>query len=128
MQLAVWPRIPAEKGGNLEVHHLYSVSGYPHLTYIVENGIVLCKELHTRFHKMHKFGSNTIEQFQTFLQFLLEEQENQSTLISSQANSGGLEGSETRAYDPERVMKLHERLEELKTYLNSISGDQNCVP
>jgi hypothetical protein len=67
-----------------------------------------------------QFGSNTIEQFQTFLRFLLEEQENQSTLISSQANSGGLEGSETRAYDPERVMKLHERLEELKTYLNSI--------
>ena len=33
--------------------------------------------------------------------------------ISSQAKPGGLEGSETRAYDPERVMKLHERLEKL---------------
>ena len=33
--------------------------------------------------------------------------------ISSQAKSEDLEGSETRAYDPDRVMKLHERLESL---------------
>lgn len=41
-------------------------------------------------------------------------------LISSQANSGGLEGSETRVYDPERVMELHERLRGIKEFLNSI--------
>jgi hypothetical protein len=33
-----------------------------------------------------------------------------STPISSQANPEGLEGSETRAYDPGRVMELHECL------------------
>lgn len=113
------------KEGSLEVHHLYSVSGYPHLTYIAENGIVLCNSLHVRFHKMYKYGLNTIEQFQTFLLFLLEEQEqkNKSMLISSQANSEGLEGSETRAYDPERVMELHERLEGLKTFLYSVTDE-----
>ena len=33
--------------------------------------------------------------------------------ISSQGELGNSQGSETRAYDPERVMKLHERLERL---------------
>jgi hypothetical protein len=40
-------------------------------------------------------------------------------LISSQANSEGLEGPETRVYDPERVMRLHERLEKVKKILNN---------
>ena len=41
-------------------------------------------------------------------------------LISSQANLERLEGSETRAYDPARIMKLHERLEGIKSNLNKI--------
>ena len=39
--------------------------------------------------------------------------------ISNQATSEKVEGSETRVYDPERVMKLHERLEEVKIDLNN---------
>jgi len=39
-----------------------------------------------------------------------ETQESISMPISSQANPEGLEGSETRAYDPDRVMELHECL------------------
>jgi len=39
--------------------------------------------------------------------------------ISSQANSEELEGSETRVYDPERIMKLQERLEKIKNILKS---------
>lgn len=37
-----------------------------------------------------------------------------STPISSQASLERVEGSETKAYDPERVMKLHERLEQIE--------------
>lgn len=101
---------------NLEVHHLYSVQGYSDLTYQVENGIILIKELHKEFHMQYGYGLNTISQFQDFLLSLLDE----SMSISSQANSEELEGSETRAYDPERVMKLHERLEEIKQRLAQI--------
>ncbi len=33
--------------------------------------------------------------------------------ISSQVNQEWLKGSETRVYNPERIMKLHERLEKI---------------
>lgn len=35
-------------------------------------------------------------------------------LISSQATLERVEGSETKVYDPERVMKLHERLGQIE--------------
>jgi len=37
--------------------------------------------------------------------------------ISSQADSKESEGSETRVYDPERIMKLHERLTEIENII-----------
>lgn len=40
-----------------------------------------------------------------------------STPISSQATSEEVEGSETRIYDPERVMEFHERLGQIETEL-----------
>lgn len=100
-------QIPA---GSLVVHHLNGATSYPHLVYVVENGIVLTKELHLLFHKQYGYGKNTVSQFQYFLLSLLEKEESVSMPISSQANSGELEGSETRAYDPDRVMELHECL------------------
>jgi hypothetical protein len=39
--------------------------------------------------------------------------------ISSQPELGSSVGSETRVYDPERIMKLHERLSEIKNILYS---------
>lgn len=98
--------------GNLVVHHLNCANHHPHLIYIPENGIVLIKELHMAFHNQYGYGKNTVLQFQYFLLSLLDlkPQESISKPISSQANSEGLEGSETRAYDPDRVMKLHECL------------------
>jgi hypothetical protein len=56
-----------------------------------------------------------LEDFQQYLLRLLEEQKTrQSMPISSQANPKGLEGSETRVYDPVWVMELHKRLEGYK--------------
>jgi hypothetical protein len=110
--------IQRQKTGDLVVHHLYCAKENQDLIYVIENGIVLEKNLHTYFHKIYKFGGNTINQFQDFLLFILSEQEKTPfTLISSQANPERLEGSETRAYNPERVMKLHERLERVKEIL-----------
>ncbi len=45
--------------------------------------------------------------------------ENPCTPISSQAHSEEWEGSETRAYDPERIMKLQERLGQIELELFS---------
>lgn len=101
--------VSKEKIGDLEVHHFYSTKTYPNLIYKVENGIVLHKSVHTLFHKKYGYNSNTLEQFCDFLLFLNSE----SMPISSQGELENSQGSETRAYDPERVMKLHERLEKL---------------
>ena len=97
--------------GDLVAHHLNSANEYPDLIYVPENGIILKKELHVLFHKTYGYGKNTVSEFQSFLILLLQIQKKASMPISNQANLGGLEGSETRAYDPARVMKLHECLE-----------------
>lgn len=96
--------------GNLVVHHLNSANSHPHLVYVVENRVVLTKELHLLFHKKYGYTKKTLFQFPFFLRSLLETQESKSTPISSQANSEELDGSETRAYDPDRIKKLHECL------------------
>ena len=96
--------------GQYENKHLNSANSHPHLVSVVENGVVLTKELHLLFHKKYGYTKNTLFQFQSFLRSLLETQESKSTPISSQANSEELDGSETRAYDPDRIKKLHECL------------------
>ena len=64
------------------------------------------------------FGENTLEEFQEFILDLLSKQETmESKLISSQINSTELKGSETRVYNSERILKLHENLEEIKQIL-----------
>jgi hypothetical protein len=104
--------------GDLVVHHLYGTKAFPDLMYTVENGIVLFKDIHLLFHKKYGYNYNTLDQFCEFLSFLLENKKSkQPMLISSQGELEDSQGSETRAYDPERVMKLHERLEEMKTIL-----------
>lgn len=105
------PNVPP---GTLHAHHLYCAENHPNLIENVDNGILLHKAIHNDFHKRYKYGNNTPHQFKKYL-LLLDEKHLLKVLeqfmpISSQANPGGLEGSETRVYDPERVMKLHERL------------------
>lgn len=108
--------------GDLVVHHLNAAKAFPGQTLIVENGICIHNKVHKQYHLTYGYGNNTIAEFQEFLLSLIKQD---SKLISSQANSEGLEGSETRAYDPERVMELHERLEEIKALLNPESEFEN---
>lgn len=85
---------------DLSVHHMYGAKPYPDLRYVVENGISLWTPVHDTFHMFFTYQNNTLPQFQVFLEMLLENPNKLSLLISSQANAKGLEGSETRAYDP----------------------------
>ena len=112
-----------QKKGDLEVHHLYGTQSYPNLAYTVENGIILHQDIHLLFHTKYGYNANTLEQFLEFLLFLAQNPKTlQSTLISSQDEKPirFSKGSETRAYDPERVMKLHERLEGIKHIINQV--------
>jgi hypothetical protein len=108
----------------LVAHHLNGVNNYPHLTYNVKNGILICKDIHVRFHNAYSYHKNNIDQFLEFLVLLLIEQSRKSMLISSQATPEGVEGSETRVYDPVRVMELHERLEGIRLELLAIPTEQ----
>ena len=111
------------KPGNLVAHHLYNLTAFPHLSVIPENGVLLTATLHTQFHKNYGYKNNTLPQFQEFLLFLidsLQKSKNELMPISSQANLKKLEGSETRAYDRDKVMKLYKRLEEIDKFLATI--------
>jgi hypothetical protein len=112
-----------QKPKDLAVHHMYGAKPHPDLRYVVENGIPLWAPIHDTFHILFTYQNNTLPQFQVFLEMLLENPNKLSLLISSQANSKGLEGSETRAYDPARIMKLQERLETMLQILES----ENCL-
>lgn len=86
--------------------------------YHPSNGILLDKTLHVDFHKKFGYTKNTIDQFQTYVETL-------KTSISSQAQQECWEGPETRVYNLsllpslqlEKIMKLHERLGEIKGHL-----------
>jgi hypothetical protein len=104
--------------GSLVSHHLYCAKNHPELVNNPLNGILLHKDIHENFHKKYRYGNNTIHQFMKYLLSLI--QQSKSKPISSQANPGGLEGSETRVYDPERVKKLHERLGGISKELDKI--------
>lgn len=107
---------------DLVVHHLISAHSSSYLVYEPLNGIVIASYLHKIFHDRYEYRLNTVEQFIDFLTDLLREEE-LSTLISSQASSGEEEGSETRAYDPERIRKLQEYLKDISTTLNKKLAD-----
>lgn len=104
----------------LVAHHLISVHTNFDLCYKPENGIVITAQLHKKFHDDYGYKHSTIEYFCCFLLKLLKPDQNSNYLfmpISSQAILEKIEGSETKAYDPDRIMKLHERLEKLSQTL-----------
>jgi Pyruvate/2-oxoacid:ferredoxin oxidoreductase delta subunit len=104
--------------GSLVVHHLIGVSRNEVLALTIENGILIHKDFHTTFHSLYGYRDNTVEQF---MDFIKEIANNEIVVpISSQAESEGSEGSETRVYDPERIMELYERLSEIKDILDTI--------
>jgi hypothetical protein len=104
--------------GLLVVHHLIGASKSEALAFTVENGITIHNKLHKEFHLRYGYQNNTVEQFMDFILKLTESEIN--VLISSQTGLGSPGGSETRVYDPERIMKLHERLSEVKDTLDAI--------
>jgi len=59
-------QITGVKGGSLIPHHLKNFAEYPELRFAIDNGVTLCKEIHTIFHKMYGYTNNTLEQFINF--------------------------------------------------------------
>lgn len=51
---------------NLVCHHLNGWNAYPKQRFDVLNGVVLAKEIHSKFHTVYKFGNNTETQFIEF--------------------------------------------------------------
>lgn len=56
------------RGGNLNAHHLNGYTDFPEQRTEVNNGITLCEECHTTFHKQYGFWHNIKEQFYEFKQ------------------------------------------------------------
>lgn len=54
------------KHGTLEAHHIYSFHSHEHLRFITSNGVTLCKDCHTKFHKEYGYENNTRKQFNKF--------------------------------------------------------------
>ncbi len=52
--------------GKLNSHHLNNYKDFPLERYELENGVTLCKECHTLFHKKYGFKNNTKQQFEEF--------------------------------------------------------------
>lgn len=55
------------KGGNLVAHHLNSYHEHISQRYDINNGITLCETCHKKFHSIYKYGNNTKEQFEEFI-------------------------------------------------------------
>ena len=53
-------------GEGLNVHHLNSYDWDVNNRTNINNGITLCEECHTDFHKMNGYGKNTKEQYIEF--------------------------------------------------------------
>lgn len=58
---------------DLQVHHLYNWAHYPDRRYDPTNGVVLTKELHTRFHRVYGKGYNTADQYLAFAETVQKE-------------------------------------------------------
>lgn len=102
-------------GRPLIVHHLVSAHSCAQLVLEPFNGILIAEEFHKLFHKKYSYLNNTVEEFQGFLDWLIIKikiLKKCSTSISSQGviKNKNTQGPETRVYDLEQVMKLHERM------------------
>jgi hypothetical protein len=130
--------ITGEQSDNVVVHHLYGKTCFSSLRYDPSNAIVLNACVHNAIHYL--IGTRdtpTLYHLILLLHYMdvdlvLREKiinppatspkskkkaANLDTPISSQAPKEFGEGSETRVYDPERVMKLQERMAKLNPIL-----------
>ena len=62
------------RGGTLNAHHLNAWNAYPDERFDIDNGITLCTDCHTNFHKEYGYGNNTKEQFSEFRGTILQDQ------------------------------------------------------
>jgi hypothetical protein len=100
----------------LAVHHLINAHLSLFLVYEPLNGVVILKELHELFHNTYGYKHNSVDQFIEFCEKCFKNG-TLSTPISSQASWEQEEGSETRVYDPVRIMELQERLKKIQPVL-----------
>ncbi|MCX5781780.1 MAG: NUMOD3 domain-containing DNA-binding protein [Elusimicrobia bacterium] len=56
-----------QKGGKLQSHHIFNFATYLDLRFAIDNGITLCKDCHSDFHKRYGIKNNTREQLKEFL-------------------------------------------------------------
>lgn len=52
----------------LQAHHIRNYRRNPELRYSVQNGIALCKEHHTQFHRLYGLYNNTWPQMKEYLE------------------------------------------------------------
>jgi hypothetical protein len=58
-----------QRGGILRAHHINNFADFPELRFAINNGITLCQECHTKFHRIYSEYNNTKEQLEEFLNF-----------------------------------------------------------
>lgn len=121
----------------LAVHHLFSMRYFKSIMYNSLNSVTLDSELHTIFHKIYGFKKPvTIGCFIAFLEDLRDNagfrervyslaksralpnnKEEKECQISNPSFEQSNAGSETRVYDPKRIMELHECMVERRLQL-----------
>ena len=59
--------ITGKKGGKLEVHHIFNFTDYPHLRFLLDNGITMDRDIHAEFHKLYGKKHNNLDQLLEFI-------------------------------------------------------------
>lgn len=54
------------KQEDLQAHHIFNFNDFPDLRWNQANGVVLHKDVHVEFHRIHGYGNNTLDQFKEF--------------------------------------------------------------